>query len=209
VNLADIDWGILRGALIAMAVSVAVSGTLIGTSYYFWEKVDKSHSRALIELRQVRDRFYKVDEEEEMIATYLPRYEDLEVEGIIGREHRLDWIESLREASQRKRLPALSFVIDSQEPFEPEFPLAQSDVFRVYTSDMQLDMGLLHEGDLIALLRELERDAKGLFSVVSCRMRRMVEEVVPEPDPTKAHISSSCSLRWYTIRKPGEEGAAS
>lgn len=209
MNPADIDWGMLRGALIAMVVSVVVSGTLVGTSYYFWEKVDKSYSRVLVELRKVRDRFHQVDEEEEMIAAYLPRFQALEGEGIIGREHRLNWIESLREASQRKRLPALSFVIDSQEAFDPEFPLAESDVFEVYTSEMQLDMGLLHEGDLLSLLRELERDAKGLFSVASCRMLRAAERVDAEPDPSKAHVNSSCSLRWYTIRRPGEEGASS
>lgn len=209
MNLADVDWSMLRGALVAIVVSVAVSATLLGTSYYFWEKVDKSHSRALNELRSVRDRFHRVDEEEEMIASYLPRFEALQAEGIIGREYRLDWIESLRGASERKRLPALSFVIDSQEAFEAEYPLAESDVFRVYTSDMHLDMGLLHEGDLLSLLRELEREAKGLFSVANCRMLRMEEEVAAEPDPTRAHINSSCSLRWFTIRKPGEEGASS
>ncbi|HSS64578.1 MAG TPA: hypothetical protein VLS27_09095, partial [Gammaproteobacteria bacterium] len=121
MKLDQIDWGVLRGALILLFISVAISGGLLGSSFHFWEKMDRMFKRERNALSGVRAQYQNIDEEEKIIEQYLPLYHDLESKGIIGKERRLDWIDSLRQASQRVELPMLRYVIDSQSIHEPEF----------------------------------------------------------------------------------------
>ena len=194
---ADIDWRVLRGALIAFTLSTLISATLVGTSYYFRQDVKKAYDLQTRSLAGARSRYLTLDEEKRLIEMYLPRYRALEAEGIIGVERRLNWLETLREAVQRIKLPSLRYDIASQGRYTPEFPVDLGG-FQLYASDMMLDLGLLHEGDLSSLLTELEQNGKGLFSAADCTVRRMHEDF--GRDPTRANVSAQCSLRWLTIR---------
>jgi hypothetical protein len=195
----------LRGALIALGISLVVSGLMVGTSYHFWESKAKVVGQLDTKLKRTRNEFRTLDDEREMIATYLPRYEELETLGVIGREYRLDWIERLREASQKMKLPDLSYAIETQESYVAEFPL-ETSVYQLYASDMNLDVGLLHGEDLITLLRALDARAKGLYSVSRCRLTRRRDG---PGNPKEIHLQSTCQLRWFTIKKPAEEGVTS
>lgn len=203
MKLADVEWGILRGALIALGISLAVSAVMVGSSYGFWESKAKVVKNLHLNLKKTRNEFRTLDDEREMIATYLPRYEELEALGVIGREYRLNWIESLREASQRMKLPDLSYAIETQASYVAEFPL-ETDVYQLYASNMNLDVGLLHGEDLVALLRDLDARAKGLYSVSRCHLVRRRDT---PGSPKEVHLQSTCQLRWFTIKKPAEEGA--
>jgi hypothetical protein len=205
MKAADIEWSMLRGALIALAIAVVVSVGMLGASYQFWESADKSLKRAQNQLRATRAKYRTVDEQEAMIATFYPQFLELASQGIIGRERRLDWIENLSRADENLKLPSLTYSIDTQAPFAAEFPLA-GGAYRLYASQMNLTVGLLHGQDLFNLLGRLDDDAQGLYSVDRCSLVRRRD--VPG-SPRQVHLTSSCQLRWFTIKKPGEEGAAS
>ena len=195
----------IRGALIALAIAVVVSIGMLSASYQFWESTDKTLKRADRELRTSRDKFRSVAEQEDMIATFYPQFQELERQGIIGRERRLDWIENLKRADENLKLPKLTYTIDSQTPFTTEFPLA-GGAYELFASKMNLNLGLLHGQDLFRLLSRLDEDGQGLYSVDTCDLVRRQD--VPG-SPRQAHVSSKCELRWFTIKKPGEAGGAS
>jgi hypothetical protein len=205
MKAADIEWSMLRGALIALAIALILAVGLLGASYHFWESSNKSLKSAQSQLRASRAKYRTVDEQEAMIATFYPQFVALEGQGIIGRERRLDWIENLRRADENLKLPSLGYSIDTQEPFTAEFPLG-GGLYRPYASDMSLSLGLLHGQDLFNLLARLDEAGQGLYSVDRCRLERRRE--LPG-SPREAHVNSSCLLRWYTIKKPGDEGATS
>lgn len=200
MKLDQIDWGVLRGALILLFISVAISGGLLGSSFHFWEKMDRMFKRERNALSGVRAQYQNIDEEEKIIEQYLPLYHDLESKGIIGKERRLDWIDSLRQASQRVELPMLRYVIDSQSIHEPEFKVPDGK-FQIYSSNMQLDLGLLHEGDLDTLFADLDANATGLYTVSNCDLSRNhhQREFVKRADAT--NLRANCGLRWLTIKQ--------
>jgi len=100
-------------------------------------------------------------------------------------------------------MPGLRYQINSQEPVGPPY-LATVDKgsFTVYTTEMQLDLGLLHEYDLAALFDDLNRNATGLYSVSQCMMSRTNAEI--RMDPKADNIKAVCNLDWYTLNLPGE-----
>ena len=138
-----------------------------------------------------------VDEEEKLIKTYLPSFIKLYEDGIIGSEHRLNWVEVLRESGDEIRMPSLVYQIESQEVFTPAFPLDMGK-FKLYSSTMSLNMQLLHEGDLFQILDRLDEDARGSFSLSSCNILQSGSDIMN--DPGAANISVRCELQWFTIR---------
>lgn len=201
MKLDQIDWGLLRNALIFLAISVVVSGALLGTSFHFSEKMNRTFQRERSALFSVRAQYQNIDEEEKIIERYLPLYRDLESRGVIGQERRLDWIDTLRQASQRVELPVLRYVIDSQSVYEPKF-IESGGAFQIYSSSMQLDLGLLHEEDLDSLFADLDANATGLYTVSSCNLRRNYNqrEFIKRAEVT--NVKAECGLRWLTIKQP-------
>ena len=194
----DIDWSILRGSVVLLVVSVVVGVAILSGSYYFWGAMSKEFDRQHRQLQGVRRKYHTVDEEERIIETFLPRYQALEQEGIIGREYRLDWIEKLRDASKALKLPSLVYDIETQEAFEPTIPV-QDGKFKVFVSRMNLQLGLLHEEDLLRLLQNLDKNVAGLYSVSRCSVSRTRLEF--QKSPTEQNLTANCTLNWFTVKE--------
>jgi hypothetical protein len=202
MKASDIDWGTLRGALIFLCAALIVSIALFAGGQYIWHKASDAHEAERSSLNSVRGQYQSLDDERRLIEDYLPRFEELDEKGIIGEEHRLNWVEALREAASLVKLPGLRYEIYEQKEYIPEFPV-ETGTLKLYGSDMSLEIALLHEGDLPALLRVLRRQAQGVYSVQECKLIRPDEEL--QRNPKKPNLRATCELTWFTIREPGEE----
>ena len=198
MKASEIDWGVLRGAIILLALSLLVGVAALATSPQFWSKQEAGLKRERSRLLAARGHYHALDDEEDIIATYLPRYLALEEQGLIGREQRLDWIDALREAAREAKVPQLEYVIDAQRPFDTGMELNVGD-YRVYASSMRLQLGLSHEGDLLRLLDALRTDVAGLFGVNGCRIARRNRELVMAPDAR--NLDAQCVLNFITVRR--------
>lgn len=196
MNVADIDWGFLRGSIVACVVAVALSVSLVLGTYYFSREMQSLNSGQQARLAAVRAKYQSVDETKQILASYLPQYEAMWETGIIGPEDRLNWIETLRDAAARMKLPSLSYSIASRTKYVPDFPFEKKG-FQIYASNMTLDIGLLHEGDLPVLLQEIDDSAKGLFRVMDCSVARVAHEF--HRDPARKNLNAVCALMWFTV----------
>ena len=187
--------------MVFLVVAVIVGASVLGASYYFWGAMTGEFDRQHRQLQNVRRKYHTVDEEERLIETYLPRYQALEEAGIIGREYRLNWIENLREIAKTLKLPRLTYTIDTQQLFESPL-LANGGRFKVFVSRMSLQLGLLHEEDLLRLLRSLDKQVAGLYSVANCTMSRTHSDFLKSA--TEQNLTASCTLNWFTV-KPEED----
>ena len=67
---------------------------------------------------------------------------------------------------------------------------------------MTLNMQLLHEGDLYTIINTLDKKAKGLFDVQSCKITKNLSSIsaLLEKDSDK-NFATVCVLNWYTMQK--------
>ena len=141
MTLADLDWRILRGSLIGLAVCLLVGGAVVYVSYQYSSAQELEFRNESRKLLTVRGRYQTIDEEERIIEEFLPRFLALEDRGVIGREYRLDWIETLRNASDELKLPELTYTIDTQSLYEAEIPFEEGSEVDVPSDEIGLVVG--------------------------------------------------------------------
>lgn len=194
----DIDWSILRGAIIIFMISFLFSGALISGSWYFKGEMLKKYNASKKRFQAISSQYLTVDEQERKISQYHPVFLKLFDAGVIGGEQRLNWIETLRDVGERIKLPALRYEIDSQDVYTPGYSI-NTGSFKVYRSGMQLRLDLLHEGDMFKVLHDLDKRAQGIYSVKGCKMLRRRGGSIENIE--KANILTECTLDWFTIKK--------
>lgn len=194
-----IDWPVLQGAIIVFMISILISGTWVGATWYYSERMLLEHNRQKNLFQNISNQYLAVDQEEKLIRQYYPEFIKLHDKGIIGQERRLSWLETLRSAGENMKLPALRYGIESQSRFVPDYSV-NTGSFQIYSSSMKLNVDLLHEGDLKKLLDTLSTEAPGIYNVSKCMLRRSGE--INIENANKGNISAECELRWLNIKKP-------
>lgn len=191
-----IDWSILKGAIILFSICLVLGSSLVIWSYYFSSKLSSELTRNKALFQSVSRRYLDVDEEEKSLQEYFPQFVTLYNRGIIGREQRLNWIEALRQSGEKIKLPGLRYSINSQEAFIPEFPVNYGG-YTIYRSSMELNLGLLHEGDLFELLKFIDENAEGIYTISECKFNKSGGQIVFVKN--QANITTACVLNWLTI----------
>lgn len=193
----DLDWSVIRVPTVTFIIILLVSLGMIIGSWSFKEDMLSEYKKNKIRFISVSQKYLATDEDERIIRKYYPDFIDLYKKGIVGREHRLNWIETLREASDRIKLPGLSYGISPQEKYSPEFNINLGK-FALYSSTMKLNISMLHEGDLSRLIKDMNQHAEGIFTIKECRFRRSSKAIIEHRDAT--NINAECELQWLNIR---------
>jgi len=199
----EIDWSLLKGPLIVFCICFIIASGLVAGSYYFNSSLNKEYKKNKNTFQSISRRYLDVDQEEKLLRDYYPKFVKLYNEGIIGREKRLNWIEALRQAGEQIDLPTLSYSINTREEHIPEYVIDYSG-YLLYRSSMELNLGLMHEGDLFKLIDYINQAAKGTYTLTECDFRANNSEIKFEKNA--ANISASCLLYWITIDVAGGQG---
>jgi len=198
VKREDIDWPVIKIPTITFIVVLLVSLSIILGSWMFKEDMLSKYKKNKNRFTSISQKYLAVDEDERIIRKYYPEFIALYKKGIIGREHRLNWIETLRASNERIKLPGLRYSISPQEKYSPGFNVNLGK-FALFSSSMSLTIDMLHEGDLVRLIRDMSEHAEGMFTITECRFMRTGNTISEKPDAT--NVSAECDLQWLNIRK--------
>jgi len=193
-----LDWSVLQGSVITFVVCIAISATLVGTRWYYKEKMHREYQMQKSRFQSISNQYLAVDQEEKLIRDFYPKFVELYNKGIIGQERRLTWIETLNNAEDRIKLPSITYDIASQTKYTPDYSLNTGN-FQIYTSPMKLNMNLLHEGDLKKMLDTLSTNAPGIYNVSNCKLRPSGQIILD--NASKGNITAECELKWFNIKK--------
>ena len=193
-----IDWSVLRGAIIVFVISLTISTSLIGGTWYYKEQMELKYNVNKKRFQTVSNQYLAVDQEEKLVRQYYPEFINLYNKGIIGQERRLNWIEILHNSSEHSKFISLRYEIDPQAQYTPDYTLNYG-IYKLFNSSMKLNMDLLHMGDLRKLINDLDRNAQGIFNITNCKLKRtggghFELEIKP-------NIAAECELHWLNIKR--------
>lgn len=192
-----IDWGYLKRPLIIFSVAALVSAALVVVGNQFEKAQHQEYEQAYSTLRATHQRYRDLVNDIDLLDQYRSLYTDYKATGLVGKERRLSWIESLETTNGVLQLPTLTYNLLPQEDFERPGFKAKSGV-EVKSSPMDLTMSLLHEEDLFALFEGLRQSIRNLFTVDSCSLYRQ-SGVQQSLDTKSSNLNSRCTIRWVTI----------
>ncbi len=193
----SIDWFYLKQPIIVLLASILIFVLLILGGYQYEKMQNEEYQKAVSTLRSTHKIYNNMANDIDLLDQYRSLYSDYKSSGLVGKERRLSWIESLESTNGVLRLPTLTYDLNPQEKFlRPGFKAKRGVV--VNSSPMDLSMGLLHEEDLFALLEGLRLSIRNLFTVDSCSIYRP-SPVSSSLDTQRSNLTTKCTIRWVTI----------
>ena len=203
MKLSNTDFRLLRWHIIALSISIAVSGALIYASNQFAKSSAENSRLALKQINKARSRLNSAMQDRDNFATYTSEYANLEDRKILGDNHRLDWMEGLDLLSQQNLVMNFSYAISPQTIYTPQ-PVIDSGNFEIHYSEMKLQLELLHEGQLLNFLNVMNEQIGGYYHLDSCSLSRTekltnTEEEPPAPE-IKTNLMAECIGGWITLK---------
>ncbi len=193
----NIDWQYLKKSLIFFGVAILFSVSIGYAAYYFESDRFDAYQQSVSTLRSTHNLYRNMVNDLDLLEQYRTKFSNYKSSGLIGEERRLSWIESLKSTNEILKLPTLTYNLLPQEKFvRPGFNGRRN--VAVNSSPMELNMGVLHEEDLFAVLEGLRLSIKNLFTVDSCILSRL-SAVDISLDTKRANLQSNCVIRWVTI----------
>ncbi len=195
--MGKVDWFYLRRPLIVFCVTLLISLALVGVGYQYEQVQKGKYQEALSTLTSTHRLYRNIINDINLLERYRKLYGDYKTTGLVGKERRLSWIESLKSTNDVLRLPTLTYNLRPQEEFKrPGFKVPR-DV-SVLSSPMDLSIGLLHEEDLFALMEGLRLSIRNLFTVDKCSITRRAA-IGQSLDTKGVNLAGECTIRWVTI----------
>jgi len=195
--MVKIDWFYLKRPIIVFCVMLLISLALAIVGHQYEQAQKAKYQQALATLVSTHRLYRNIVNDIDLLDQYRKLYGDYKSTGLVGKERRLSWVESLKSTNEVLRLPTLTYSLLPQEKFERPGFTVKSDV-SVLSSPMNLSIGLLHEEDLFALLEGLRLSIRNLFTVDSCSMTRR-KAIGESLDTKSSNLTTECKIRWVTI----------
>ena len=194
---ADPDWGYLRAGTLLPAATALIAATVLVISLWLYQTQQQQILRYSISQNHVHQDYESMVYRRNLIDRYHRRYQAFNQLGFVGRESRLDWIETLRATATQLKLPRLNYSIQPQmTAVSPVAAATQGSEVTIKVSQVKLELGLLHELDLLRFFDRLQQAAPGLITVERCELiRNSNDEDVLQLQP---NIQANCAMRIYT-----------
>lgn len=198
------DWRLLRIPIICLGLAIILMTLLVSYVESRAKVAEQALQTKQSQLLQARQRYQTSGQEKQVIAQYLPIYQQLIADGFIGEERRIEWVDSLRNIHQQDKLFTINYSIGTQEDYKPSFAL-NTGTFSLHRSVMKLELAMLHEGDILNLLQSLDTQQTAPFILRQCEIKRLGDI---KTTTLTANMQASCELDWLTIREPQVEGVS-
>ena len=192
---AESPWRCLRVPLAVFAVTALAGAGSTGAAWWHELSVAGRSNEAEARLTEVRRRDAAVEDERRQRRHFGRLYRLWAAHGRIGNGDTTQWAEAMGVAAAE--------VPSAHHRVAMARGAGHDGSVEIQVSDMSVELGMRHEGELPDFLSVLEREARGLFVVSGCRLVRSGSGGTGSPK--HAAIDASCRLRWKTVTLAGVE----
>jgi len=189
-----------RLSLIVFASALASGIALYAASLFFKDKMQVELSQ--VQQTQSSTQASLAEKQIDLgnLQAKIERFNLLRQQGLVGSADREGWVEQLVASQQRTGLPnTLAYTLQAPKPMTTQgeavsaAPAAADAVPGAATGpqfyDLDIELGSIHEEELLALLRDYQAQVKGRFRVNACTLSGR----------TETGLSAHCTLRFFTL----------
>ena len=196
------DLNKLKKPLIFLMVVLVSTVLLVYAAYQFYETQRQATQMQESLLNRARAQLQQYDEEKNLRATFLPRYQTMIENGFIGEGRRQVWIDTLMDIQKNHHLFEIQYEIGRLASANTNF-LPPAAPFTLYQSDMKISFALLHEGDLLTLTNALKEKNLSPYLIKSCEMSELESKAnATNYRAQTPALTATCEISWYTLAEP-------
>lgn len=160
---------------LAVPLALLLASLAAGAGLIFWTQQEQRLAEerlvaARAERAQARERLTRIAEEEKEVNDKLAVYRRLKSLHILGEEQRLEWADAMTRIRTQRELLDLRYIVERQRVLA-SVPGKPANV-DFLASTMKVSIALLHEGDLLAFLRDLRDSGNAYYSIKRCAITR-------------------------------------
>lgn len=186
----------IRRSLVAFIALTALGAAAVLAVLRIAADAKHSHRQALAQRDNLLSQLARTGSEENEIRTRIGRYREIQARGIVGQEHRLEWVERIAQIRKVRRLGDIQYELAPQKPAQlPGGSTVGGYEFMVST--MKLQMTLLHEDDLLGFLADLAGSVPAFPRVRVCNVERSADAT----PGTGTRLRADCTVDWITLRE--------
>ena len=194
----EVDWRYLVKDTLWPTVTAAVAIAVLVSSQWFVNTQQDHYSQFSSNHNAMNEDYDALLYRERLVNRYYHRYEYFQKQGFVGSESRLDWIESLRIIAKELGLPHVNYSLEPQrDVIAPVGQVGGDSDISISQSTFELEIGLVHELDLLRFVDRLQAETPGLVKVDRCNMVRQSNSL--ELSATHANIVANCSIVMFSV----------
>lgn len=198
MNRSDFDRGYVLRHTLWPVLTAGLAAALLTLSIWLHDVQAEMFTQITANQDALHEDYHSLVHRRRLVDRYHRRYDEFYKLGFVGRERRLDWIETLREARFDLTLPRVSYAIEPQlQAIAPVESYLAGDNVQIHLSRAQLEIGLVHELDLLRIVDELQQKAPGLIRVEHCSLAW--QGGGEEKAAVAANILASCALQIFSL----------
>jgi hypothetical protein len=183
----------IRRAVLVFVLAAGIGALMVAASQTINTRLHASQAQAQARRDEANRQFSEAQTQLREIHEFEPGFLQLQANGFIGDEKRLDLLENLRAVQRSRGLFPIEYDISPQQPVQLD-PSITAGGMELRGSRLAIRMPLLHEMDLLNLLDDLNR--RGMYVPHHCSIQRI--EAVTETG-LLPHLSGECALYWITL----------
>ena len=199
ITLTKKDWARLQWSIALFVALAAAGAVIVSLSTKALNDAGKANRQAKQAMDAAHGKASRADEEAQELRDKIAVYQAMETRGIIGQEHRLDWIEKIGKLKKSRKLIDVTYELEPQKLLDAKVVAPNLNGFDFMSSPMKLQMALLHENDLLDFLADLRAEIQGYIRVSGCNVTRST--VAAANHGPAAQLRAECDLDWITVRE--------
>ncbi len=200
----DLEWPYIFRHTMRPALCAGLAIVTLSVAIWLHGKSEQMFTQLTANHEAVHEDYDELVEQRRIVDRYHRRYQRFYELGFIGRESRLDWVETMRIALAGLDLPRISYSIEPQlGVIAPLNSMSGGGNIRIRVSKAQIEMGLMHEIDLLRFFDQLQVQAPGLIRVEQCELSNVAEA---SRDATDQNLNAKCSLQIFSVATSDVQG---
>lgn len=193
------DFKKIQWHLLFLCIALGLGSAAVYGARQFEQKVKVAHLKVKNERNDVRGKLARAQDEEKELRAKIVRHQQMTSMGIIGQEHRLDWVERIHQIKQERKLIDLQYELAPQKQVDAAIVPADGPGFEVMASPMKLQLQLLHENDLLNFFDDVRSNTQAYVRPRQCSLQRLPPQAKEQPN--SALLKADCYLDWITLRE--------
>lgn len=192
---------IIQRFLKRVVILLILLSSLLGLTWYGYEEMSKElkaqEKPKIQKLNSLQSQVRFLQQQVKLYEQYGEKYEELIKKGLVKKQDRVFWTDSLIRLTDEYLIPNLKFSFSAEKPLSSgQFSDIKIPNNLFFFSRVELSMDLQHEEDLLRVFETISQKISPLYLVESCKTKLNDSDykVNANFDLLKGNVKADCSL---------------